>query len=157
MRAVAAEVAFIKNERADLFGVGVECGMGFEPGRRIGARPPAAGQGDVGQIGAPFGFQAERRSLWEAKESYWKLSPFLHAETIRAPLLLIHGAEDDNPGTFPLQSERLFHAIKGTGGRARYVSLPHESHAYRARESVLHVLAEMIDWFDEHVKRAARR
>jgi dipeptidyl aminopeptidase/acylaminoacyl peptidase len=85
---------------------------------------------------------------------YWKLSPLLFAERIKAPLLLIHGAEDNNPGTFPIQSERLFHAIKGNGGSARYVVLPHESHAYRARESVLHVLAEMIEWFDRHVKGA---
>jgi dipeptidyl aminopeptidase/acylaminoacyl peptidase len=105
----------------------------------------------------PFGFQAERRSLWEAPESYAALSPLGHADKIRAPLLLIHGAEDDNPGTFPLQSERLFHAIKGNGGTARYVVLPHESHAYRARESVLHVLHEMFAWFDRFVKAPGSR
>jgi dipeptidyl aminopeptidase/acylaminoacyl peptidase len=104
----------------------------------------------------PFGFQAERRSLWEARESYLALSPFLHADKIKAPLLLVHGAEDNNPGTFPLQSERLFHAIKGNGGTARYVELPHESHAYRARESVLHVLHEMFAWFERYVKNAER-
>ncbi|MBK7874152.1 MAG: S9 family peptidase [Planctomycetes bacterium] len=100
----------------------------------------------------PFGFQSERRTLWEARDTYLALSPFLQADRIRAPLLLVHGAEDPNPGTHPLQSERLFHAIKGTGGVARLVSLPHEGHAYRARESVLHVLAEMVEWFDEHVR-----
>jgi dipeptidyl aminopeptidase/acylaminoacyl peptidase len=102
----------------------------------------------------PFGFQAERRTLWEAPQSYLKLSPFLAADRIRAPLLLIHGAEDENPGTHPLQSERLFHAIKGTGGVARHVVLPHEGHAYRSREAVLHVLWEMFDWFDRHVRGA---
>lgn len=102
----------------------------------------------------PFGFQAERRSLWEARESYLALSPFMQADKIKAPLLLIHGAEDDNPGTFPLQSERLFHAIKGNGGTARYVALPHEGHGYRARESVLHVLHEMFAWFERYVKNA---
>jgi len=101
----------------------------------------------------PFGFQHERRTLWEAKDTYVKLSPLLDAQNIRAPLLLIHGEEDPNPGTSPLQSERLFQALKGTGGRARQVVLPHESHGYRARESVLHVLWEMLSWFDEHVKR----
>jgi dipeptidyl aminopeptidase/acylaminoacyl peptidase len=101
----------------------------------------------------PFGFQAERRTLWEARDSYLKLSPFLNAHTIKAPLLLIHGEKDENPGTHPLQSERLFHAIKGTGGTARYVTLPHEGHGYRARESVLHVLAEQIEWFDRYVKQ----
>jgi dipeptidyl aminopeptidase/acylaminoacyl peptidase len=102
----------------------------------------------------PFGFQAERRSLWEARSSYVELSPLMHADKIKAPLLLIHGADDDNPGTFPLQSERLFHALKGNGGTARYVELPHESHGYRARESVLHVLHEMFEWFDRFVKHA---
>ena len=102
----------------------------------------------------PFGFQAERRTLWEAPQSYLKLSPFLEAAKIKAPLLLVHGAEDQNPGTLPIQSERLFQALKGTGGRARFVSLPHEGHAYRARESVLHVVWEMLRWFDEHVKGA---
>jgi len=100
----------------------------------------------------PFGFQAERRSLWEAPEVYISLSPFMHADSIREPLLLIHGEIDNNPGTFPMQSERLYHAIVGHGGTARLVMLPHESHGYRARESVLHVLAETIAWFDEFVK-----
>ena len=100
----------------------------------------------------PFGFQHERRTLWEAKDTYVRLSPLLDAGRIRAPLLLIHGQEDPNPGTSPLQSERLFQALKGTGGRARYVVLPHESHAYRARESVLHVLWEMLSWCGEHLK-----
>ncbi|HET6203547.1 MAG TPA: prolyl oligopeptidase family serine peptidase [Planctomycetota bacterium] len=105
----------------------------------------------------PFGFQSERRTLWEAPEVYVKLSPFLHADKIRAPILLIHGEEDNNPGTFPLQSERLFHALRGHGATARLVLLPHESHGYQGRESVLHVLAEMFDWFDRHVKNAPPR
>jgi dipeptidyl aminopeptidase/acylaminoacyl peptidase len=99
----------------------------------------------------PFGFQSERRTLWEAPEAYAALSPFLHADGIREPLLLIHGGADNNPGTFPLQSERLYQAIKGLGGTARYVVLPGESHGYQARESVLHALAEMIDWLDRHL------
>ena len=92
------------------------------------------------------------RTLWEAPESYLKLSPFLDAAKIKAPLLLIHGAEDQNPGTLPIQSERLFQALKGTGGRVRFVTLPHEGHAYRARESVLHVMAEMLNWANEWTK-----
>jgi len=99
----------------------------------------------------PFGFQSERRTLWEARESYLKLSPLLDAHRIRAPLLLVHGAEDENPGTHPLQSERLFQAIQGTGGSARHVVLPHEGHGYRSREANLHVLAEMFEWFDQHL------
>ncbi|MEQ1746645.1 MAG: prolyl oligopeptidase family serine peptidase [Saprospiraceae bacterium] len=100
----------------------------------------------------PFGFQSERRSFWEAPEVYMNMSPFTHASKIKKPLLLIHGEADNNSGTFPIQSERLFQAIKGNGGNARLVLLPHESHGYRARESVLHVLAEMFEWAERHGK-----
>jgi dipeptidyl aminopeptidase/acylaminoacyl peptidase len=100
----------------------------------------------------PFGFQSERRSYWEATDLYTKMSPFTYAHKVNEPILLIHGEADNNPGTFPIQSERLFQAIKGNGGTARLVMLPHESHGYRARESVLHVLAEMFEWADRHVK-----
>ena len=100
----------------------------------------------------PFGFQSERRTLWEAPETYIKMSPFMHANLINEPLLLIHGMADNNSGTFPIQSERLFAALKGFGTTARFVYLPYESHGYSARESVLHVLAEMFEWFDRYVK-----
>jgi dipeptidyl aminopeptidase/acylaminoacyl peptidase len=100
----------------------------------------------------PFGFQAERRSLWEAPSVYAQISPFMHAHKITAPILLIHGEADNNSGTYPIQSERLFQAIQGHGGTARLVILPHESHAYVARESVLHVVAEMFDWAARFVK-----
>jgi dipeptidyl aminopeptidase/acylaminoacyl peptidase len=103
----------------------------------------------------PFGFQSERRSFWEAPELYMKMSPFTFANKIKSPLLLIHGEADNNSGTFPIQSERLFQAIKGSGGTARLVLLPYESHGYRARESVLHVLAEMFDWADKYIKNPA--
>jgi dipeptidyl aminopeptidase/acylaminoacyl peptidase len=103
----------------------------------------------------PFGFQTERRSFWEAPSVYDSVSPFRHADQITAPLLLIHGAADNNPGTFTVQSERLFQALQGTGGTARLVLLPHEAHVYRARESVLHVLAEQFAWVDRWVKPSA--
>jgi dipeptidyl aminopeptidase/acylaminoacyl peptidase len=102
----------------------------------------------------PFGFQSERRTLWEAPKVYAELSPFMVANKINEPLLMIHGEADSNMGTFPIQSERLFAAIKGNGGTARLVMLPREDHGYSARESNLHVLAEMIDWFDKYVKNA---
>ncbi|MBH5322799.1 alpha/beta hydrolase family protein [Aurantiacibacter sediminis] len=102
----------------------------------------------------PFGFQSERRIFWETPETYYMLSPFMAADQINEPMLLIHGDNDNNSGTFPQQSERMFAAVRGTGGTARLVMLPHESHGYRGRESVLHTLAEMIDWFDEHVAGA---
>jgi len=105
----------------------------------------------------PFGFQSERRTLWESPESYVKLSPFFRAHEIDEPILLIHGEKDSNPGTFPLQSERLYQAVKGNGGTARLVFLPAEDHGYQARESVLHTVAEMLAWSDRHVKNAAPR
>jgi dipeptidyl aminopeptidase/acylaminoacyl peptidase len=104
----------------------------------------------------PFGFQAEPRSYWEAMEVYHAMSPFNFAHRINEPILLIHGEADNNSGTFPIQSERMYQALKGHGATVRYVVLPHESHGYAARESVLHTLAEMIEWMDRHVKNAPR-
>jgi dipeptidyl aminopeptidase/acylaminoacyl peptidase len=100
----------------------------------------------------PFGFQRERRSYWEATDLYTRVSPFAHAHKINEPILLIHGEADNNTGTFTIQSERLFQAIKGNGGTARLVLLPHESHGYLARESVQHVVAEMLEWADRYIK-----
>ncbi|XHS79154.1 alpha/beta hydrolase family protein [Burkholderiaceae bacterium UC74_6] len=94
----------------------------------------------------PFGFQSERRTLWEARDTYLRLSPFLLADRIKEPLLLTHGEADNNAGTFPIQSERLYAALAGTGGTVRYVALPFEAHNYTARESVGHVQWEMARW-----------
>ncbi|MEM9943399.1 MAG: prolyl oligopeptidase family serine peptidase [Planctomycetota bacterium] len=100
----------------------------------------------------PFGFQSERRPYWEAKGIYHKISPFLHADKINEPLLLIHGENDNNSGTFPIQSKRMYQAIKGNGGIVRLCMLPFESHGYRARQSVLHTQAEMIAWLNQYVR-----
>jgi dipeptidyl aminopeptidase/acylaminoacyl peptidase len=100
----------------------------------------------------PFGFQAERRTFWEVPDIYGRMSPFFHANRINEPILLLHGEMDNNSGTFPIQSERLYMALKGHGASVRYVTLPYESHGYAARESVLHTLAEMINWLDKYVK-----
>lgn len=100
----------------------------------------------------PFGFQQEERTLWEVPEVYAKMSPFNHADKIKTPLLMIHGEADNNSGTFPLQSERLYNAIKGHGGTVRYVALPLESHGYTAKESVLHTLWEMNQWMSKYLK-----
>src|SRR5204863_9489281 len=100
----------------------------------------------------PFGFQNERRTFWEAPEIYIKMSPFAHAHKIKTPLLLIHGEADNNSGTFPVQSERLYRAVKGNGGTVRYVTLPHEAHGYMARQSIEHTLYEMLAWFERHGK-----
>jgi dipeptidyl aminopeptidase/acylaminoacyl peptidase len=105
----------------------------------------------------PFGFQGERRSFWEATKLYTDISPFFYANKINEPILLLHGEADNNQGTFPIQSERLYAAISGNGGTARLVMLPLESHGYSAKESVEHTLYEMVQWFDKHVKNAKSR
>jgi len=120
-------------------------------------RAGVARSGAYNRTLTPFGFQGERRTFWEAPEIYARLSPFMHAHKINEPILLIHGERDDNPGTFPVQSERLYQAIKGNGGNVRYVTLPFEAHGYAARESIEHTLYEMLTWFDQHVKNAPTR
>ncbi|NIO27718.1 MAG: prolyl oligopeptidase family serine peptidase [Candidatus Latescibacteria bacterium] len=102
----------------------------------------------------PFGFQAEERTLWEALDVYFEMSPFMHADSVNEPILLIHGEADNNSGTFPMQSERFYNAIKGHGGTAKLVMLPLESHGYRSRESIMHMLWEMTNWLDKYVKNA---
>jgi dipeptidyl aminopeptidase/acylaminoacyl peptidase len=102
----------------------------------------------------PFGFQAEERTYWEAPEIYYSMSPFMHADEVDEPILLIHGEMDNNSGTFPMQSRRYFAALKGLGATARLVVLPYESHGYRARESLLHMLWEQQEWLDRYVKNA---
>jgi dipeptidyl aminopeptidase/acylaminoacyl peptidase len=99
----------------------------------------------------PFGFQTERRTFWEAPETYLAMSPLLYSNKISAPLLLVHGLEDKNPGTPPLQSTQFFQAIRGNGGRAELLLLPLEGHSYRARESVLRTATAMLDWFDRYL------
>jgi dipeptidyl aminopeptidase/acylaminoacyl peptidase len=100
----------------------------------------------------PFGFQNERRSFWDDPELYLLMSPFTHATKVKDPLLLIHGMADDNQGTFPIQSERYYAALKGAGAITRLVLLPQEAHGYSARESILHMHWEYIRWLDRYVK-----
>ena len=102
----------------------------------------------------PFGFQSEERTYWEAPKIYYEMSPFSYADKVNEPILLIHGEADNNSGTFPIQSERFYNAIKGHGGTARFVKLPYESHGYRAKESLLHMLWEMDNWLEKYVKNA---
>ncbi|KHA77690.1 aminoacyl peptidase [Janthinobacterium lividum] len=103
----------------------------------------------------PFGFQAEERSFWQAPAVYQAMSPFNYADKIKDALLMIHGEQDNNSGTFPIQSERMFQAVKGLGGTARLVMLPNESHGYRARESIMQMLYESNNWLEKYVKNAA--
>ena len=100
----------------------------------------------------PFGFQSEERTYWEAPGVYYDMSPFMHADEMKTPLLLIHGEADNNSGTFPLQSIRYFNALKGLGATVRLVLLPKESHGYQAKESILHMLWEQDQWLDKYVK-----
>ena len=102
----------------------------------------------------PFGFQNEDRTYWDDPKLYFDMSPFSYANKIKTPLLLIHGEMDDNPGTFPIQSERMYNAVKGFGGTVRYVVLPYEAHGYRGKENLLHMLYEMNSWMDKYVKNA---
>jgi dipeptidyl aminopeptidase/acylaminoacyl peptidase len=105
----------------------------------------------------PFGFQNEQRTFWEVPQIYGNMSPFYFAHKINEPILLIHGEADDNSGTFPIQSERMYMALKGHGATVRYVTLPNEAHGYAARESVLHAIAEMLNWANEFGKNAKPR
>jgi dipeptidyl aminopeptidase/acylaminoacyl peptidase len=105
----------------------------------------------------PFGFQNESRTFWEATNVYTQMSPFWFAHRINEPILLTHGEADDNSGTFPIQTERFYMALKGHGATVRYVTFPHEAHGYQARESVLHTVAEMLNWADKYAKNAGPR
>ena len=100
----------------------------------------------------PFGFQSESRSYWEAPEVYYNMSPFMHAEKMKTPLLLVHGEADNNSGTYPIQSERYYNALKGLGATTRLVMFPKESHGYRAKETILHLIWEQDQWLEKHVK-----
>jgi len=120
-------------------------------------RAGIARSGGYNQTIRPFGFQHERRTMWDALDTYIQASPVFVAPQIDEPLLIIHGAIDENPGTIPYQSDRLFEAVRGSGGTTRLVMLPFEGHGYRARESVEHVLWEQISWFDRYVKNAEPR
>ncbi|MBI5086417.1 MAG: S9 family peptidase [Acidobacteria bacterium] len=105
----------------------------------------------------PFGFQSERRTYWQAREMYTKVSPFTYADQIKDPILLIHGETDNNTGTFPINSDRLYQAVRGNGGTVRLVFLPYEAHGYAAKESIEHTLWEMGAWFDKYLKAPAGR
>jgi dipeptidyl aminopeptidase/acylaminoacyl peptidase len=120
-------------------------------------RAGAATSGSYNKTLTPFGFQNERRSVWEASDVYMKVSPFFFADKLKTPLLIVHGAEDANPGTTPIQASKLYEAIRGNGGTARLVLLPHEPHWYTAMESNEQLVYEMLGWFDKYVKNAPPR
>jgi dipeptidyl aminopeptidase/acylaminoacyl peptidase len=120
-------------------------------------RAGAATSGSYNKTLTPFGFQNEQRSVWQAPDVYLKVSPFFSADKMKTPLLIVHGGEDANPGTTPLQSQKLYEAIRGNGGTARLVILPHEPHWYSAMESNEQLIYEMLRWFDKYVKNASPR
>jgi dipeptidyl aminopeptidase/acylaminoacyl peptidase len=105
----------------------------------------------------PFGFQNEDRTYWQAPDLYNAMSPFSNADKIKTPILLVHGEMDNNTGTFPIQSERMFNAVKGNGGTVKYISLPYESHGYQGRENILHMLNEQFVWLEKYVKHAEKK
>jgi dipeptidyl aminopeptidase/acylaminoacyl peptidase len=153
----AAELGYIDPDRV---GVGGHSYGGFMTANLLAHsdlfRAGLARSGAYNRTLTPFGFQSERRTFWEAKDVYLKMSPFLVADKIKEPILFIHGEADNNTGTFPIQSERMYQAVRGNGGVARLVMLPHESHGYQARESIEHALWEMITWADKYVKNAPK-
>lgn len=120
-------------------------------------RAGVATSGSYNKTLTPFGFQNERRSVWEAQDVYLNVSPFFAADKLKTPLLIVHGEDDANPGTTPLQSIKLYEAVRGNGGTARLVMLPHEPHWYAARESNEQLIYEMLRWFDKYVKNAPPR
>ncbi|HEY8051248.1 MAG TPA: prolyl oligopeptidase family serine peptidase [Steroidobacteraceae bacterium] len=120
-------------------------------------RAGVATSGSYNKTLTPFGFQNERRSVWEAPDVYLKVSPFFVADKLKTPLLIVHGADDANPGTTPIQASKLYEAIRGNGGTARLVMLPHEPHWYTAMESNEQLIYEMLRWFDKYVKNAPPR
>lgn len=101
----------------------------------------------------PFGFQREQRNYWEVPEVYNRMSPFMNAEKMKTPMLLVHGEADNNPGTFTLQTERYYQALKGLGAPVRMVILPKESHSYFAKDNILHLLWEQEQFLDKHLKK----
>src|SRR5271165_44517 len=120
-------------------------------------RAGVATSGSYNKTLTPFGFQNERRSVWEATDVYLKVSPFFCADKLKTPLLIVHGSEDANPGTTPLQAQKLYEALRGNGGTTRLVMLPHEPHWYTAMESNEQLIYEMLRWFDKYVKNAPPR
>lgn len=120
-------------------------------------RAGVATSGSYNKTLTPFGFQSERRSVWEASDVYFKVSPFFYADKLKTPLLIMHGSDDANPGTTPLQASKLYEAVRGNGGTTRLVMLPHEPHWYAAMESNEQLVYEMITWFDKYVKNASPR
>lgn len=148
--------------------------MGFIDPRRVGVTGHSYGAfmtanvmansdlfaAGVAQSGAynrtltPFGFQSERRTFWQAEPVYERLSPFFYADKVKAPMLIINGVDDNNSGTFPIQSLRMYEALEGNGATVRWVQLPYEAHIYIGRQSVEDVVWEMMTWFDRYVKHA---
>ena len=154
----AVEAGFADRDRV---GVGGHSYGGFMTANLLAHsdifRAGVARSGAYNRTLTPFGFQAETRTFWEVPDVYSRMSPFWFSHKVNEPILLIHGEKDDNSGTFPIQSERFYMALKGHGATARYVTLPHEAHGYAARESNMHVMAETIAWLDKYVKNAAPR
>ncbi|MBZ5609382.1 MAG: prolyl oligopeptidase family serine peptidase [Acidobacteriia bacterium] len=149
----AAEMGVVDRERVGVFGHSYGAFMTANLVAHSDLfRAAVAESGAYNRTLTPFGFQSERRTFWEAPDVYTKMSPFWSAQKIKTPLLLIHGEADDNTGTFPIQSERMYAAVRGNGGTVRLVMLPAEAHGYRGLESMEHVLFEELSWFDKYLR-----
>ncbi len=150
----AVEMGVVDRDRVGVFGHSYGAFMTANLLAHTGLfKAGVAESGAYNRTLTPFGFQSEQRTFWEAKDVYTKMSPFWFADKIKAPILLIHGEADDNTGTFPIQSERLYAAIRGNGGTVRLVMLPAEAHGYRGRETMEHVVHEELAWWDKFLKQ----
>ncbi|MGA2212170.1 MAG: prolyl oligopeptidase family serine peptidase [Bryobacteraceae bacterium] len=149
----AAEMGVVDRERVGVFGhsYGAFMTANLLAHSKL-FRAAVAESGAYNRTLTPFGFQTETRTFWEAPDVYTRMSPFWYADKIKTPILLIHGEADDNTGTYPIQSERMFAAIRGNGGTVRLVMLPGEAHGYRGKESLEHVLYEELTWFDKYLQ-----
>lgn len=113
-----------------------------------------AGDGAYNRTLTPMAFQSERRFIWEAQDVYLEMSPFFQADHLDTPLLMYHGGEDNNTGTFLIQSERMIQALTGLGKTAVLYIYPFESHGPRCLETYQDMWARWLSWFNVYVKQA---
>ncbi|MDE2784781.1 MAG: prolyl oligopeptidase family serine peptidase [Gemmatimonadota bacterium] len=115
-----------------------------------------AGDGNYNRTFTPLGFQREPRYFWDAREVYLGMSPFVYANNLTGAVLLYHGMHDQNVGTAPDHSPRLFHALNGLGKEAAMYLYPFEDHGPATRETLLDLWARWAAWLDVHLAAEER-
>lgn len=111
-----------------------------------------AGDGNYNRTLTPLDFQSERRTFWEAKDTYLAMSPLLFANNMSGALLMYHGLGDQNVGTDPINSPRLFQALNGLGKTAAMYLYPFEDHGPATKETLLDLWGRWSAWLDKYVK-----